>query len=110
MAHSPWHELPSACRCIVALRNPKDAAVSFYRFLEGWFLDPGAIPIEDLPGVVQRIADFLFIDDEWCIDVPTRQATFEFVQVGISTAPSCTNSPSRSMTIRSSATSPPSTR
>ena len=48
MAHRPWHDLPRGCRYIVAFRNPKDAAVSFYRFMEGWFLEAGAIPIDDI--------------------------------------------------------------
>jgi aryl sulfotransferase len=32
---------------VVSFRDPKDALVSMYRFMEGWFFEPGAISIED---------------------------------------------------------------
>jgi len=42
------HDLvPKGGRYIVSLRDPGDAAVSMYRFMEGWFLEPGAVSIED---------------------------------------------------------------
>jgi hypothetical protein len=37
---------PKGARYIVSLRDPKDALVSTYRFMEGWFFEPGAISIE----------------------------------------------------------------
>ena len=39
--------MPKGGRYIVSLRDPRDAAVSMYRFLEGWFFEPGSITIED---------------------------------------------------------------
>ncbi len=48
MSHRTWHDVPTGCRYIVAFRGPKDAAVSFYRFMEGWYLEPGAIPIDKI--------------------------------------------------------------
>ncbi len=46
-SHLPYDELPRGARCVVSLRDPKDALVSMYRFMEGWFLEPGAIPIAE---------------------------------------------------------------
>lgn len=46
-SHLPWGLVPKGGRYIVSLRNPGDAAVSMYRFMEGWFLEPGAISIGD---------------------------------------------------------------
>jgi hypothetical protein len=45
-SHLGWHEVPKGGRYIVPLRDPGDALVSSYRFMEGWFVEPGAIPIE----------------------------------------------------------------
>lgn len=46
-SHLGWDEVPKGGRYIVSLRNPGDAAVSMYRFMEGWFLEPGAVSIEE---------------------------------------------------------------
>jgi len=53
-SHLSYDEIPKGARYIVALREPKDAFVSLYRFMEGWFLEPGAIAIEDF---AQRYID-----------------------------------------------------
>jgi hypothetical protein len=45
-SHLAFTDLPKGARAIVALRDPKDALVSVYRFMEGWFFEPGAISIE----------------------------------------------------------------
>jgi hypothetical protein len=45
-SHLAYDAVPRGCRYIVSLRDPKDALVSFYRFMEGWFVEPGAIPVE----------------------------------------------------------------
>jgi hypothetical protein len=45
-SHLGYDGLPKGCRYIVSLREPKDALVSFYRFMEGWFIEPGVVPIE----------------------------------------------------------------
>jgi hypothetical protein len=39
--------MPRGGRYIVSLRDPKDALVSMYRFMEGWFIEPGSIAIEE---------------------------------------------------------------
>ncbi|NJN51563.1 MAG: sulfotransferase domain-containing protein [Gammaproteobacteria bacterium] len=46
-SHLPWGPIPKGGKYIVSLRDPKDALVSMYRFMEGWFLEPGAVAIED---------------------------------------------------------------
>ena len=39
--------VPKGARYVVPLRDPKDAFVSMYRFMEGWFFEPGTISMED---------------------------------------------------------------
>lgn len=46
-SHLGFGSLPKGTRYLVSLRDPKDAFVSMFRFMEGWFIEPGAIPIED---------------------------------------------------------------
>lgn len=45
-SHLSWDMVPKGARYIVAIRDPRDALVSMYRFMEGWFIEPGAIPID----------------------------------------------------------------
>lgn len=47
-SHLDYEHLPKGARYIVCLRDPKDALVSLFRFMEGWFIEPGTIPIEDV--------------------------------------------------------------
>jgi hypothetical protein len=46
-SHREYERLPPAMRYIVTLRDPKETYVSFYRFIDGWHIERGAIPIED---------------------------------------------------------------
>jgi hypothetical protein len=46
-SHLSYDEVPKGARYIVAVREPKDAWVSLYRFMEGWFIEPGAISIAE---------------------------------------------------------------
>jgi hypothetical protein len=46
-SHLAYDQLPRGARYVVSLRDPKDALVSMYRFMEGWFLEPGAVLIGD---------------------------------------------------------------
>jgi hypothetical protein len=46
-SHLGYDRVPKGARYVVSLRDPKDAMVSMYRFMEGWFFEPGAISIED---------------------------------------------------------------
>lgn len=45
-SHLAYDDLPKGARYVVSLRDPKDALVSMYKFMEGWFMEPGAVPME----------------------------------------------------------------
>jgi hypothetical protein len=44
-SHLSWDLIPKGARYIYAIRDPRDAVVSMYHFLEGWFFEPGSIPL-----------------------------------------------------------------
>ncbi len=44
-SHLNGREVPKGARYIVSIRDPKDALVSGYRFMEGWWFEPGSIDI-----------------------------------------------------------------
>ena len=46
-SHLSYHLVPKGARYIVSLRDPKDALVSAYRFMEGWYFEPGSISIDE---------------------------------------------------------------
>lgn len=46
-SHLGYDAMPKGARYVVSLRNPKDALVSMHRFMEGWFLEPGAVSIAE---------------------------------------------------------------
>lgn len=46
-SHLDAHRVPKGGRYIVACRDPRDAVYSMYRFMEGWFLEPGAVSLDD---------------------------------------------------------------
>ena len=45
-SHLSWDHVPKGAKYVVSLRDPKDAFVSGYRFLEGWYFEPGTISYE----------------------------------------------------------------
>ena len=45
--HWNGEQMPREGRYIVVIRDPRDTMVSFYRFMEGWFLEPGAVSADD---------------------------------------------------------------
>jgi hypothetical protein len=45
-SHLAYDDAPKGARYVVSLRDPRDALVSMYRFMEGWFMEPGAVPID----------------------------------------------------------------
>ncbi len=58
-SHLPYDALPKGARYVVSFRDPKDALVSMHHFLQGWFLEPGAVTIDAftqtwLHGVIER--------------------------------------------------------
>lgn len=45
-SHASWEHVPKGAKYVVSLRDPKDAFVSMYRFMEGWYFEPGTISYE----------------------------------------------------------------
>jgi hypothetical protein len=45
-SHREYERLPAGERYVVTLRDPKETYVSFFRFINGWHVKDGAIPIE----------------------------------------------------------------
>ncbi|GMN03529.1 sulfotransferase domain-containing protein [Erythrobacter sp. MTPC3] len=46
-SHREYERLPEGMRYIVSLRDPKETYVSFYRFINGWHLEDGAVSMEE---------------------------------------------------------------
>lgn len=63
MTHSTWFDVPKGARYICAFRNPKDVIVSYYRFLENWFFEPGTIELDAFARAFLPAEDDL--DDWW---------------------------------------------
>ncbi|HLY05101.1 MAG TPA: sulfotransferase domain-containing protein [Rhizomicrobium sp.] len=53
-SHLAWEAVPKGARYIVSLRDPRDAVLSHLRFMEGWWLEPGAVTVTEY--VASRIA------------------------------------------------------
>jgi hypothetical protein len=56
-SHLGWDEVPKGARYIVSFRDPRDALVSMYKFMEGWFIEPGTVALEEF-------ARGTFLDEE----------------------------------------------
>ena len=46
-SHLSWDQIPKGAKYIVSLRDPQDAFVAGYRFMEGWYFEPGTISFEE---------------------------------------------------------------
>ena len=46
-SHLAYDAIPPGAKGIVSFRDPRDALVSMYRFMEGWFIEPGAVSMAD---------------------------------------------------------------
>ncbi len=46
-SHLTWEAVPKGCRYIVSLRDPRDALVSLYHFMVGWFIEPGTVTLDE---------------------------------------------------------------
>ena len=42
-SHLSFDRIPKGCKYINVIRNPLDAAFSSFKFMEGWYLEPGAV-------------------------------------------------------------------
>ena len=45
-SHLSYDLVPKGARYMLSIRDPKDAFVSSFRFMEGWFFEAGSVPIE----------------------------------------------------------------
>jgi hypothetical protein len=45
-SHLSYDLVPKGARYVVSLRDPKDALVSWYRFMEGWWFEPGTVTLD----------------------------------------------------------------
>ena len=46
-SHHTWYDVPKGGRYIVSFRDPGDAALSLYKFFEGWWFEPGSIELDE---------------------------------------------------------------
>ncbi len=46
-SHLGWDDMPRGGKYIIAIRDPKDAAYSMFKFMEGWFVEPGTISVDE---------------------------------------------------------------
>jgi hypothetical protein len=46
-SHLAWGVVPKGGCYVVPIRDPKDALYSIYKFMEGWFFEPGSISLDD---------------------------------------------------------------
>jgi len=46
-SHLAWDDIPKGGKYVVSFRDPRDAAVSFYKFFEGWLFEPGAFSLDE---------------------------------------------------------------
>ena len=46
-SHLGWDEMPRGGKYIIVIRDPKDAAYSMFKFMEGWFVEPGTISLDE---------------------------------------------------------------
>jgi hypothetical protein len=58
-SHLAYDVIPKGAKYVVSFRDPKDAVVSMHKFMEGWFLEPGAVSIADFA------ANWMERDEYW---------------------------------------------
>ena len=46
-SHLAYTQVPKGAKYVVSLRDPKDAFVSMFRFMEGWWIEPGKVSYEE---------------------------------------------------------------
>jgi hypothetical protein len=46
-SHLGWDEIPKGGLYVVPIRDPKDALFSVFKFMEGWYFEPGSIELDD---------------------------------------------------------------
>jgi hypothetical protein len=56
-SHLAYDAIPKGARYIVSLRDPHDAALSHLRFMEGWWLEPGAVTVTEFVAARMSLRD-----------------------------------------------------
>lgn len=51
-SHWNGEQVPKGCRSICVIREPKDTMLSFYNFMNGWFLERDAVSLDDFTGFI----------------------------------------------------------
>ncbi|WP_371223940.1 sulfotransferase domain-containing protein [Roseovarius sp. 2305UL8-3] len=51
-SHLGWDEIPKGGRYIVVMRDPVDAFLSFYKFLDGWHFESGSVSLDQFADYV----------------------------------------------------------
>ncbi len=46
-SHLAYDRIPKGAKYVVSFRDPKDAVVSMYHFMVGWWLEPGAVGVDE---------------------------------------------------------------
>ncbi len=46
-SHLDANRIPTGARYIISCRDPRDVAYSLFKFMEGWFIEPGSVTLED---------------------------------------------------------------
>jgi len=78
-SHLDYGAIPKGAKYVVSFRDPKDAFVSMYRFMEGWFLEPGAVPLEDFaPHWLQNESYFKHLLSWWNVRADANVLVFTY--------------------------------
>lgn len=46
-SHMSANDVPKGGRYMISCRDPKDVVYSMFKFMEGWFIEPGAVSLDD---------------------------------------------------------------
>jgi hypothetical protein len=78
-SHLDYGAIPKGAKYVVSFRDPKDAFVSMYRFMEGWFFEPGAISLADFgPHWLQNESYFKHLISWWEVRADPNVLVFTY--------------------------------
>jgi hypothetical protein len=78
-SHLHYEAIPKGAKYVVSFRDPKDAFVSMYRFMEGWFLEPGAVSLEEFaPHWLQNESYFKHLVSWWNVRADPNVLVFTY--------------------------------
>ncbi len=53
-SHWNGEQVPPGCRYICIIRDPRDTMVSFFNFMNGWFVEPGTVSVDEFTDFIIR--------------------------------------------------------